>query len=490
VTKKLQAFLLALLLGVVLLPHAQAQSFDSSTLVVVNSAQWQDAVTASSFARVMGYQFAYFLGTETLSQVSEAVLGYKASSVILFDSDQSELPGVSVSLRAMGQTVNEYPFASHDDLAQIVLSLMHPQNVILVRDDFAADAISSTYLSQVTKSPILFSNSLGGPTQELQQSLITNNVEKVYAIGGVDTSALPPSMDVVPINGADQFATSQLVNSYADQIAPPGPQSYITIGDIVESTVFDSTGSQVFMVPADSLYSLPQLAKMLNTTGTKALVGIGLATNPPGTYLQQATNDRFVIKAGHFNPPDEQSFVQENLQGPLPGYPTPQIDYSYNLSSVAVSIGNLYDVTTGHFLFFDLFNSVQKSTAAPPVILEATLDDNGNVQIPVQVFFTVTDTNGNVITTLQGPTTTLEPEIDTVVSAFWANPPSTGNYNLQVRTFANVYGGLSQNDTAPFLVDWDQVYLSIGLLLLFLIIVLTIGWFAMRSREQEKEEVF
>ncbi len=465
---------LALLAGLLMaLPTAFAQENPRGTLVFVNSPAWQDAVILSHYANAKNHHYKFLVGNEELDRLLEEVYALKASTALLFERKTSGLPAISISLRSGGYRVKETAYSDHHELAKIVLEKMKPSSVVLVRDDFAFDALSSTYLARGLGTTVVFARGTASLPAGLAVSMEINGVKKVFAVGNLQESVFSQlaGFEVVKLGGRDEFEVTRAVNDYAFRLKWPGVQSIITTGDVIESTVLAAHDYPVYVVPEISIYSLPQLSELLNKTQQKAVVGVGQNVLNAGEWLKAASAVKLVLKVSKVMPPKgTAAFVRKDLVNALQGYQPPLPNYTFEVSGEATYANLLSTTESGRLTVFELVDLVSSPKPAPPVTLKAIVSNLGNAELPILVSFRIIDLQNNVVATIpvENPAIVKAGEKKSVI-AFWTDPPAEGTYRVEVSAFADIYEGIRKtSQQASFDLLWRVMWINLLLIMLVL----------------------
>jgi hypothetical protein len=471
---------------------ASAQTANTATAVVVlNSPAWQDAVIAAQYSYAEGYKFKYILGNEDLRTLVQEVYGLRVSEALLYYKRTSELPALTISLRSVGLSVKAAPYVDHHDLAILLLQKMRPKTVIITRDDFALDAISSTYLARTLGAAMVPSEGTLGPKQDVIDAMRQVGVRRVIVVGNIEETRMRQlaDLDVTFIRGRDEFETTRKVNEFAFKIKPPGSQSLVTTGEVLENTLLYSHEYPVYVVPEVSVYSLAQLATLLNQTHQEVVVGVGQSVINAGEVLKTAAGVRFIVKLTKIKPNAGASFVREDLLNVLRGYQAPLPNYTFEVEDIYPDYADLFGTSTGHAVIFDLADQLRTPKPAPPVTIKATVRNNGNIEIPLNLVVRVIDSQNQAVAVLRPSDVMNVPAGEArTVQLLWPNPPSQGTYTLTANVFADVYEGISK-DSAPvsFQLLWMTIWINLLLLLIAAIVAIAIGHYSRKIGKGEKE---
>ncbi len=478
---------------VLLAGFANAQAANpEATVLVLNSPSWQDAVIAAQYAYVEGYKFKYILGNEDLNNLVQEVYGLRVSEARLYYRRTSELPALGISLQSIGLSVKTAAYRDHHDLAIQLMQQMKPNAVIITRDDFALDALSSTYLARALGAAMVPSEGTLGPKQDAIDAMRRAGVRKVIVVGNIEEARILQlaDLDVTFIKGRDEFETSRKVNEYAFKIRVPGRQSLVTTGEVLENTLLYRHDYPIYVVPEVSVYSLPQLAALLNQTRTEAVVGVGQSVINAGEALKKAAGVRFIVKLTKIKPHLGAAFVREDLLNVLRGYPAPLPNYTFEVTGINPDYADLFGTSTGHAIILDLAGQLSSPKPAPPVTVKVTLRNNGNIEVPLNLIVRVVDADNQAIAVLR-PTDiiTVPAHESRVVPLLWPNPPAQGTYTLNANVFADVYEGISK-DAAPvqFSLLWMTVWINLLLLVIAALTALFILHYSRKLRKAAKEE--
>ncbi|MFH0971129.1 MAG: hypothetical protein V1835_01030, partial [Candidatus Micrarchaeota archaeon] len=248
---------LALLVLALAIPAAAAEEFElpntntEPTMVIINSNKWQDAYLASIYSTLNGYNLRFILDPfQTNEFMQELSTNRQITKVILFSRKDSAVPSLTYLLHSQNLDVREYAFEDHHDLGVQMLGMIPSEKVVVIRDDFAFDALSAKYLAQELKAPVVFSKGAEEMDGRVMDALNSRRTSTVYLVGrpSPKLEAMLANFNLNKLQGRDEYDTNNMVNQLAlgDQKMVQGT---ITTGDMYELALMNLINQPIFLVP-------------------------------------------------------------------------------------------------------------------------------------------------------------------------------------------------------------------------------------------------
>ena len=484
-----------LLLPLLFAPLAGAESLSQiefsgkRAVVVAVSPDWRDAYLASILAQNYGMPMRFVQDLPQMQALSdELATGAFDTAIVLFKRG-NELPSISMRIRSSDINVIEVEFSDYKSLSKDVAEKITASHggagyAIVVRDDFAFDAFSAKYLSFVLGAPVLFAKGTDGMHEETLAALASAKPAHVYVFGSISPQAVSKlaGFDTERVGGRDEFETSRasvtLAMDFATLRGKPVPrQMMITPGDILEQSLLNSGNQPVIMVPYLGTYSLLQLSQFVNETGTLLLIGIGQGVADSGAYVRQRTGVRVMVKLGRVRAQGTEQMNKRDIVSALEGYALPLPNYN---GSIEVGPSTFVDTVGagGEFLF-----GLKK--IAPPMVLHARYTNNGNIESPVSVAFSIVDKNGISMARFESEELTVKPGQTSEFSAKWSDAPSEGIYDAHAAATINVYDGLPAGaKTLEIELKWFYVWFGLGIIILLAALAAAALYYSYRAREK------
>ncbi|MBU1196968.1 cell wall-binding repeat-containing protein [Candidatus Micrarchaeota archaeon] len=457
---------------------------NAQTAVLVNSNDWRDAYVASLYAYQKGYIMRYVQDIHSISGTLHELTSQDIAQVELYSRIDNPVPSFTYQLRQLDIDIRDVEYVDQYELSGLLAEKLQPDSVIVVRDDFAFDALSARYLSIVDQAPIVYAKRVRELPQPVIQSLARIQPSTVYAIGrlGPEVMSELRNYPVERLNGIDEFDTNYYANSYAFNIEKPS-QALITTGDILELTILNARENAVFLVPEIGSYSLVQTSNLVNEAGLEYLLGIGNGIASPGFFIKDRTGARIYVKFGTIRTEGNEAMQRQDIEMRLQGYRLPQPHYAGKITGLQADFGQSLGKATGALV-------ASRNQVAPSVDLHATFENVGNIELPVYVLFTIRDSAGNVIRTLQSDPMVVYPKALTDFRMNWEDPPSEGNYDVEATFFTEVYAGITFPSRSIDLdLRWLFVYLFLLAFILALVMLLVMAYYSDRLLKDMKDFV-
>ncbi len=470
--------ILAGLLLLALCGNALAQ-----TVVVVASDDWRDVYAASIYAQEKGYNLRYIQDSRQVRNFIDELLSINPTQVELLARSDGPVPSLGYQLRQQNIDVRDVSYSDHIELAAQLAEKLRSKELILVRDDFAFDALSARYIAYTRNAMILYVRKIHEVPPRTLDAISTLQPDQIFAVGRLDAGVLEllKPFPVKVFNGKDEYATTVLANQYAFEQKKP-EQAILTTGDILEVTLLNPRENPVLLVPADGTYSLVQTSDLIKSTGMSTMLGIGQGIATAGYFIKDRTGARIYVKFGSISTggPDT-AFERRDIEMNLQGYRLPQPRYSGRLLNLQADYASSLGRTTGAVL-------ESQRRPAPAVLFAATFENAGNVELPVYGLFTIRDSSGRTITTLKTDTIAVDPQQRLDFKVDWNNPPAEGSYDVEATFFTDVYAGITFPSKVITLdLRWLFVWLSLFLFALVLILLLVMLYYSDRLLRDLRE---
>lgn len=229
---KLQAIVLSLMLLSLtgLLFAGVADSASSKTWVVVNSANFQDAIGGAVYAYGKGYQYAFVL-TPSQGDYLFTFLKSSASPVWYYESSNPVSSTLGQNFKALGKSSIKVTINS--DLAGWFASQAPKKSAIVVGSSDGAEAVSISSYALASGSGLYFAD----PSNVA--SMVSNLISKgdsVMVYGSVASGYSPPS-GVQVINSGSKYADNLQALSMYWAMAPKTNQVLFLSGKTFEKSV-------------------------------------------------------------------------------------------------------------------------------------------------------------------------------------------------------------------------------------------------------------
>ncbi len=468
---------------------------EKKPMVVVVSPDWHDALLAANLAQRNGAALRFVQDLPQLQSLVEELEAPDSGSdtAIVLAKAGNELPSLSYRLRSTNLNVLDFSFHDYKDLMRQLsereAGLQKAKRVVLVRDDFAFDALSSKLLSIAADAQLLFARGTGELHPETIAAIEKISPAEIFAVGAFDERVLSrlSKFEVRQVGGRDEFETSRRASALATTIAGGKGvfvprQALITPGDVLEKSLLNSGWQQIFLVPFNGTYSLFQLSQVVNETGLDLLVGIGHGVADSGAYVRQRTGVRVMVRLGSVKTAGvEGQIVKRDIATALDGYVLPLPNYNGTISIASSTYSDTVSAGTG------LLFAPQKKPA-PPVTLHASYRNTGNIESPVSVSFRVFGEASETLATLQTAEQFVKPGEAVGFSAQWDGAPQEGKYSAEATAVINVYDGLAiGTQKMGFDLAWMMVWASLALLLLAVALLSFAAYYSHKASRKMKQ---
>lgn len=438
------------------------------TGVIINSDKWQDAYLASIYANYYQYTIRYIQDPFQSPDFMRELTTHKFTKVQLFSRKDSKVPSLTYLLHAQNLDVRETVFADHFDLSSQMLQKIPVRKVILVRDDFAFDALSAKYLAQKIGAVVVFSRGAQEMDERVMAALSQYPPEEIYLIGrpSEKLEGALSNFKLVKLQGRDEFDTNNKVNAFALEGTEMN-QSVVSTGDVLELLLMNLRGQPIFLVPEYTTYSLPRSAAMITDAKMNVLLGLGRFVTESGSWLKDQTKTKLIVKFGTVRTrPQEGGMVQKDVTINLEGYELPKPVYNGSVIEIDPSYAEPLGPATGALVSGN-------RPPAPPVEFRNVFENSGNIDFPAYIILEIRDKQDSLITTLQSEKQMVYPGRLNIFKVKWDNPPAEGTYKVEAKVFGDVYEGLTlPGRKTEFDLNWMVVFFN---LLLLLIAILMLG---------------
>ncbi|HLC48369.1 MAG TPA: hypothetical protein VJI13_04815 [Candidatus Norongarragalinales archaeon] len=437
------------------------------TIVAVNSIKWQDAYLASVYANLQQLPMRYIQDPFQTSNFMQELSTNKLQRIYLFSRKDSAVPSLIYLLHSQNLDVRETTYEDHKELSAKMLELLPSDKVIVVRDDFAFDAISAKYLSQTLQAPVIFSDGAEGMDPRVLAALKAASPSEVYLIGRQSDGLekILTDFKLIKLQGRDEFDTNNIVNEYAAG-GIKYEQGVITPGDIYELTLMNIRDQPIFLVPDFGVYSLPRTAGIITDANMKVLLGIGRLVTGPAQWLHERTGAKVLIKFAtvRTNPADA-GMVKSDVNINLEGYNLPVPKYDGKITDVDPAYAEPLGPATGALV-------QSNRPPAPPVEFRSYFENTGNIDFPAYVILEIRNAAGELTTTLRSERQMVYPKRQNVFRVRWDSPPAEGSYSVDAKVFGDVYEGLNLPGVKKqFDLSWMIVLINLLLLLIAMLVL-------------------
>jgi hypothetical protein len=376
-------------------------------------------------------------------------------------------------MRTQNLDVREIVFDDHFDLSAKLLDMAKPQKAILVRDDFGFDAISSKYMANKLKMPVIFSKGPEGMDGRVIDALKKNKVSEIYLVGRQSTQ-LETSLSEFKLNklqGRDEFDTNNIVNEFIVKEVPV-QQGMIVTGDIWELSLMNVIDQPIFLVPEFSTYSLTKTANIITKANLLVILGVGRFVTESGQWLKQRTGAKLIVKFGSVKTSQgDEGFVKQDMTIRLDGFEMPIPKYDGRIIEIYPSYTDPLGPSTGAL--------IARDKPAPPVEFITTFEATGNIDFPAYIILEVKDENNKTLATLQSERQMVYPKRENVFRLKWDNAQSEGKYFVIGRVFGEVYEGLTlPGKEIDFELRWIYVIINLLLLLLAILMLVMVAYWS------------
>ncbi|MFH1750166.1 MAG: hypothetical protein ABH863_00650 [Candidatus Micrarchaeota archaeon] len=433
--------------------------------VLVNSVRWQDAYLVSIYANLEQLPMRYIQDPFQTSDFMNELTTNKLQRVYLFSRADSAVPSLTYMLHSQNLDIRETVFEDHQDLSAKMLEKLASNKVIIVRDDFAFDALSAKYLSMKMQAPVVFSRGPEEMDQRVMQALRAANPSEVFMVGreSAKLNEVLSGFNTVRLQGRDEYDTNNIVNDYLKGQVP-FEQGVITTGDIYELALMNIKGQPLFLVPEFGTYSLPRTSGIITDSGINILLGVGKTIAGPGSWLRERTGAKVIIKFATVKThSQDEGMLQNDVTIDLDGYDLPMPKYDGKIIEIEPAYAEPLGPATGALV-------QSNRPVAPPVEFRSYFENTGNIDFPAYIILTINDEAGNLITTLQSDRQMVYPNRQNIFRINWQSPPAEGKYAVEGRVFGDVYDGISlPGKNIEFDLSWLIVLLNLLLLLIALL---------------------
>ncbi len=437
------------------------------SMVLINSNKWQDAYLASIYGNIENLPLRYIQDPFQTGNFMQELTTNKLQKVYLFSSKTSVVPSLTYRLHSQNLDVRETVYEDHFDLSAKMLGLIPSSKVIIVRDDFAFDALSAKYLSYKLKAPVIFSKGPEDMDERVMNALLAVLPSEIYLVGRPEPKLEEKlsQFKLIKLQGRDEFDTNNIVNRHLQ-----GPVEYnqglITTGDILELAIMNIKNQPVFLVPDYGAYSMPGTAAIIEDSGLKHLLGIGRLISEPASWLKQRTGAKILIKfATVRTKPQDEGMVQNDININLEGYGLPSPRYDGKITEIVPAYGEPLSSSTGALIS-------SNRPVAPLVEFRSYFENTGNIEFPAYVILDIKTQSGETVANLQSERQMVYPKRQNVFKVEWGNAPAEGKYIVEAKVFGDVYDGINlPGKSADFDLSWLIVLINLLLLLLALLML-------------------
>lgn len=445
--------------------------YKEPTVVVINSAKWQDAFIVSIFANLNGYPMRYIQDPFQQKEFFNELNTNKYSKVIVFSRKDSAVLSLNYLLRSSNLDVRETFFEDHHDLSAKILEAMPSQDIIMVRDDFAFDGISAKYVAQRLNAPIVYSKGAEEIDGRVMSAIEKTNPSRIFLIGrkSDNLEKTLSRFDLVKLQGRDEFDTNNIVNEYILKDTTLY-QGVVVTGDVWELSLMNVRDQPMFLVPDGGTYSMIKTSELVRNAQIKVLLGIGQLVTTPGSYLKDTANVRLLVKFGTVRTaPNDAGFIKQDVNIRLEGYELPLPKYDGKITDINPSYTDPFGPATGAL--------IARDKPAPPVNFLVSFEDTGNIDFPAYVVLDIKDEFNVTITTLTSEMMQVYPKRTNTFKVFWANPPAEGKYRVDAKVFGDVYEGLTlPGKIIEFDLRWIAVIFSLLLILIAVLMLVLLTY--------------
>ncbi len=430
------------------------------TVVIINSNKWQDAYLVAVFANLNYLPVRFIQDPFQTGDFMHELSSHRFTKAIVFSRKDSTVPSLNYLLHAQNIDVRETVFEDHHDLSAKILERLPEKKVIVVRDDFAFDALTAKFLAQELHAPVIFSKGAEEMDGRVMQALEGVGPSEVYLVGreSLKLEERLGRYNLVKLQGRDELDTNNIVNEYLME-GKKLNQAVITSGDIFELLLMNVKEQPIFLVPNFGTYSLVRTGAMVTDSEMKVLLGLGQFISEAGSWLNQRTGVRVMVKFGTVSTRGQEGgMVKKDISIELNGYQLPTPLYTGKVVEVNPVYAEPLGPSTGALI---------AGKEVPPVEFRNVFENSGNIDYPAYIILEVRDETNAIIATLQSETQMVYPDRPNIFIIPWENPPAEGVYKVQARAFGEVYEGINfAGKDVEFDLRWLFVFINILLVLL------------------------
>lgn len=408
-------------------------SASSNTVVVVNSLDWRNAYLASVYAAINDCQLKYVMGISEVNKLLDELSGSRFESAILFNDLKNVIPTLSSSMQTLNMRVDEIKFSNHHELSAEIIKRVQSKKVIIVRDDFAFDALSAKFYSQLLKAPIAFAKGIDSVPENVFSAMRSSGVSEAILVGRIKPEVEKQLEGIIfkRIEGKDEFDNSLLINEMASQLKKP-TQGVITTGYLLEGTLLNVKNQPVIIVPEQGTYFLVKIEDFLKKNNIDFLLGIGQVTES-SYWFKERLGTRIFLKLGSVTAEEmKDANVKKDIIMSLAGYSLPIPFFEGYTTSFSASLSNKLSLTG----FASFFGKVLF-----PVEIKTKFINKGNMEYPAFAILRIFDENNNTLATIESEKQMAYPGKEITFKSIWFTD-KTGSYNIEGNVFGEVKNGI------------------------------------------------
>ncbi len=449
----------------------------SSSVVVVSADDWQSAFLASTFSQYDGFPIRLLSDPTRADELLEDVASYKPDSIYLFSSEASPAPALAYKLRSLGASMQEIQFKNHYDLAGAIAARTDCSNAVIVRDDFAFDALSAKHFAKKHDACVFFSKGASELPGETLAGISAARPQKIFVVGllSQQIDQRLSEFQTERISGRDEYETSQALFLASVETAD---QAIITTGSVLDSTLLNNYDFPVLLVPLNGTYSLFKTVTLLKNAGTRHLLAIGRGISDTASWLRERADTKVLVKIGTMRATGyDKDMVNQDVSSVIQdGYSLPMPVRSGRMLGVRTDTFQLLDPITGNAI-------AGNARAAPPLYVDAEFENSGNIEYPVTLLVQVFDQDGVLIKSFESEARLVAKGSRTSFSARWDEPPSEGNYRVVASAHSDLFEGIDFSDSrAEAGVTWASFWLKTALFAFIFCLFAFVAAMALRTR--------
>ncbi|MFH1443292.1 MAG: hypothetical protein ABIG96_04630 [Candidatus Micrarchaeota archaeon] len=435
------------------------------TIVVINSNKWQDAFLVTMYANLNKMPIRFIQDPYQTKDFLGELASNRVTKIFLFSRKDSTVLSINYLLKTQNLDVRETQYVDHQELSVKMLELVPSDTIILVRDDFAFDALTAKFLALQLNAPIIFTKGPEDMDPKVLDALRALRPKEIILVGrpSEKLEALLANFNVRKFQGRDEFDTNNIVSVYALD-GMELQQAMVSTGDIFDLALMNVRNQPIFLVPESGTYSLQKTAKSIADTKMTAILGIGQLVTESGSWLRDTAKVKFIVKYGSIRPrAEDEGFVRKDLAINLEGYQLPIPKYDGKITEIDPHYADPFGSATGAM--------ISRDRPAPPVEFRVNFDATGNIDFPAYVILEVRDETDTVVKTLQSERQMVYPKRNNLFTLNWPDAPKEGKYTVNAKVFADVYDVIElPGKKGEFELAW--LYVAIALLLLIVAVLM------------------
>lgn len=240
------SYFLAGLFGILLL-----SGIGFSTIVMLNSLDYEDIVAGNVYAKANGYNFVFALTPNQSVFITKYYTSYSTEKIIYIEGKRPVLPNMEAILREGGK--RDIEVATPDSVPKWVAEKFPKQSAIIVGTQYGQDALSVAPYAALTQSPVLF---IGGSNsyEDILGFVKGQGYQKVMFYGTVANQIPPTALDSVQnkdvINTGSRYDNNLKIVSEFLKISPTTQVIFVS-GRTFEKSMVDKAYPIILMGRSD-----------------------------------------------------------------------------------------------------------------------------------------------------------------------------------------------------------------------------------------------